>query len=158
MAFSPSIFKAFPFRMEKISLAYRIRCAIEYFVGYRIFYIRKDGEWVGYCIISDGRNPRYPFSDSSDIIYGRYYISPDYIGNGIATRMLTDILDDCPLEYRTAYAYVHKGNIASCEVQNKIGAQKIASFNKVGYFRRIVMNAEGSYTLYARDRSRMIEK
>ncbi len=43
--FTPSLFKAFPFRLEKISIAYRLRCALEYFVGYKVFYIKQNGVW-----------------------------------------------------------------------------------------------------------------
>lgn len=45
--FIPSLLRAFPFKLEKVSLANRIRYVIEFFAGYEIFYIQKNGVWGG---------------------------------------------------------------------------------------------------------------
>lgn len=146
--FIPSIVKAFPFKLEKISIPYRLRCAQEYFVGYKVFYVRKNGLWGGYCIVSNGRNSRYKFCTEKDITFGRYYIVPELRGQGLALRMIHWVLNSAGLKYQEAYAYVHAGNKASHATLEKLGATPIGHFNKVGKFRRIIMNDNGMYTLY----------
>ena len=146
--FIPSIIKAFPFMVEKISIPYRFRCIQEYFVGYKVFYIRKNGIWGGYCITSNGSNPRYYFGTKEDITFGRYYIVPELRGQGLALKMIYWVLNDSGLKYKDAYAYVHEGNIASHATLRKLGAVPVGCFDKVGRLRRIVMNNHGKYTLY----------
>ncbi len=146
--YTPSAFRAFAFKMEKVSWAYRMRMLMEYFIGYRIFYIRRGEDWAGYCIVTDGSNPRYPFSTARDIIFGRYYISSPHRGAGLAAAMLKEVLDHSGLEYEKAYAYIHSGNTASHKTVLKLGAEVCGHFNKVGHFRRIVMDDKGAYTLY----------
>lgn len=147
-SFIPSLLKAFPFEMEKISIAYRIRCILEYFVGYMVFYIKCQDEWAGYCIVSNGRNFRYHFCTADDITFGRYFISPVFRGKSLGVKMLKEVLDNMSLEYSKAYAYVHRGNKASHATVLKIGCVPIDHFDKVGKLRRIVPNQDGKYTLY----------
>ncbi len=147
--FTPSIFKAFPMRMEKLSAANRLRCVQEYFVGYRVFYVRKGGKWAGYCIVSGGNNPRYSFCSSKDIVFGRYFVSPAFRGQGIAASMLKELLDGPYTEFDKAYAYVHAGNKASHAVLKKIGSVVEGHYSKEGLLRRIRLNESGAYTLYS---------
>lgn len=146
--FTPSLFKAFPFRLERISIAYRLRCALEYFVGYKIFYIKQNDVWGGYCIVSNGRNIRYRFCSSEDITFGRYFIVPDLRGQGLGIKMIYEVLNNLNIPYKKAYAYVHAGNKASHATLKKLGCIEIGHFDKVGRFRRIIENVNGVYTLY----------
>lgn len=144
----PDLFHAFPFRMEKIRLPWRIRCVMEYFVGYRVFYIKKGEKWAGYCVVSNGRNPRYRFSTDKDIIFGRYYIAKECRGNHLASRMLKEILDNCGLQYEHAYAYLKTSNTASIHTMKRIGAQEVKHFNIKGLIRSLHDQDDGEFTLY----------
>lgn len=146
--FSPSLLKAFPFLLEKISLPYRIRCIQEYFVGYKVYFLRKDDTWGGYCIVSNGRNARYPFCTGKDITFGRYFIVPELRGREMAVKLISWVLNNPDLQYENAYAYVHAGNKASHATLRKLGAVPVCRFDKVGTFRKIVMNDNGKYTVY----------
>jgi RimJ/RimL family protein N-acetyltransferase len=146
--FTPSLFKAFPFYLEKITLAYRLRCALEYFVGYKVFYIKKIGIWGGYCIVSNGRNARYYFCSSEDITFGRYFVIPDLRGQGIGLKMIYEVLNNIGIPYRKAYAYVHAGNEASHATLKRLGCIEVGHFDKVGRLRRIIENKNGTYSLY----------
>ena len=146
--FTPSLIKAFPIKLENISLANRVRYLIEFFVGYKIYYIQKNGNWAGYCIVSNGRNFRYSFSDNDDMIFGRYYIKPEYRGQGLGVKMLRRVLDRSDLDYKKAFAYVHKGNKSSHEVVLKLGCHKVGHLKKMGKTRKITVCEDGEYTLY----------
>lgn len=146
--FVPSLLKAFPFRLEKISLPYRIRCIQEFFIGYKVYYIRKNGLWGGYCIVSNGKNPRYEFCEETDITFGRYFVIPDFRGNGLATKMVNYVLNITDLQYKYAYAYVHAGNKASHATMAKLGAIPVTHFDKVGHLMNIVISETGKYTVY----------
>lgn len=146
--FTPDLIHAFPFYMEKVALPWRIRCIMEYFVGYVVYYIKVNDVWAGYCVISSGRNPRYSFSNSDDIIFGRYFIKEDFRGNSLSARMLVEILDNCETNYNKAFAYLRISNIASVRTMEKIGAKRVKRFDIKGTFRKLYDNDEGEFVLY----------
>lgn len=149
--FTPDLFHAFPFRMERISWSWRIRCVLEWRVGYRVYYAKesgKDGNWIGYCVVSSGRNPRYPFSTGNDIIFGRYFIARPFRGKRLANPLLSHVLDDCGLRYDKAFAYLKTTNIVSRRAIASIGARPIAHFDLVGKFRRVRMSPRGQFVLF----------
>lgn len=146
--FSPSLLKPFAVPMEKNSVSRRIRCVMEFVVGYKVYYIRVDEVWAGYCIVSNGRNPRYPFCTGSDIVYGRYFVLPEFRGRGLASAMVYEILNGINLQYDKAYAYVHANNTASHATIRKLGGIETAHFRKIGKLRRIKMDENGEYTVY----------
>ena len=146
--FTPSLFKAFPFQMEKVSISNRIRYIIEYFAGYKIYYIKKNSEWGGYCIVSNGRNFRYKFSNKDDIIFGRYFVKPELRGQGIGVKMINRALDKTDIDYKKAYAYVHRGNKASHATVRKLGCYEVGHLTKVGKIRKIMNSENGEYSLY----------
>lgn len=146
--FTPDILHAFPFYMEYVRISWRIRCIIEFFIGYNVYYIKKDNQWAGYCVISNGKNPRYHFSTDKDIIYGRYFIADCFRGNHLAVRMLKEILDNCGLSYNKAFAYLRVSNFASVRTMQEIGAKEVKRFDIRGLFRNLYDNEDGEYVLY----------
>ena len=146
--FTPDILHAFPFYMERVRLPWRIRCVMEYFVGYNVYYIKKQDKWAGYCVISNGKNPRYDFSSEEDIIYGRYFVAEPFRGKHLAVRMLKEILDNCGSCYKKAFAYLRVRNIASVNTMKKIGAQEIKRFDIKPPFRNLYYHENGEYVLY----------
>ena len=149
--FTPDLFHAFPFRMERISWSRRIRCAMEWLVGYRVYYAKshdKTGAWIGYCVISSGKNPRYPFSTGNDIIFGRYFIAKSFRGKHLAKPLLSHVLDDCGLRYEKAFAYLKTTNTISLRAIASIGARPVAHFDLVGKFRSVQMSPQGQFVLF----------
>ena len=147
--YTPDIVHAFPFRMEKVSRSWRVRCFLEYFVGYSVFYIKKDDEWAGYCVISRGRNPRYSFSTDKDIIFGRYFIDKKFRGNGLAVRMLKEVLNKSDLKYDKAFAYLRCSNTASVKSIERLGGKKVKRFDIKGITRKLYDSENGEFVLYA---------
>ena len=146
--FTPDMIHAFPFYMEKVHLSRRIRCFMEYFVGYEVYYIKKNGEWAGYCVVSDGSNKRYDFSTDKDIIYGRYFIDKSFRGDGLGYRMLKEVLDNTGLKYEKAFAYLKMSNIASLKTIEKLGAVRKYRFDIKGKTRRLYPAENGEFVLY----------
>jgi len=152
--FTPGLFRAFPFRMEPVSASWRIRCAMECLVGYRVFYARAhapDNRWIGYCVVSSGRNPRYPFASGRDIIFGRYFIAEPFRGRHLAKVLLRHVLDDAGLHYEKAFAYVNRKNAVSQKAISSIGARVVARFDLAGKLRRVKMSPTGEFVLFQYD-------
>lgn len=148
LMYTPSIIKAFPFKMDNYSFSYRIRCFLEFFCGYRVFYFKSKETWIGYCIVTNGKNIRYKFCDKDDITFGRYYVRDSFRGNGIGRIMVESVLNLPELEYTNAYAYVHDSNKTSSSLLLKIGCKPVRKFNMVGKLRRIKETENGNYTLF----------
>ena len=146
--FTPDLIHAFPFYMEHVSASWRIRCVMEYFVGYSVYYIKIDDEWAGYCVISKGRNPRYSFSTDRDIIFGRYFIDKKFRGHGLAVQMLDEILNHCGLSYEKAYAYLRCSNTASVKSIERLGGRRVKQFDIKGLTRRLYDAENGEFVLY----------
>lgn len=146
--FEPDLVHAFPFYMERVALPWRIRCIMEFFVGYVVYYIKKENEWAGYCVVSSGSNPRYDFSSDKDIIYGRYFIAEKFRGQHLAVKMLKKVLDNCESNYEKAFAYLRVSNIPSVKTMEKIGATKIKQFDIKGKLRKLQDNPDGEFVLY----------
>lgn len=146
--FTPDILHAFPFYMERVRIPWRIRCFMEYFVGYSVYYIKKQNQWAGYCVVANGNNPRYDFSTRNDIVYGRYFITRDFRGDHLATRMLKEILDNCDILYNKAFAYVRISNFASINTMKNIGAQEVKRFDIIPPFRYFSFHKDGEFVLY----------
>lgn len=152
--FTPGFFHAFPFRMEPVSWSWRIRCAMECLVGYQVYYAKahgRDGAWIGYCVVSSGKNPRYGFATEKDIIFGRYFIAEPFRGRHLAKILLQHVLDDCGLRFEKAFAYVNRKNVISQRAISSIGARVVACFDLVGKFRRVKMDPAGEFVLFQYD-------
>lgn len=156
--YTPDLLRAFPFYMEKVSPSWRVRCVMEYFVGYRVYYIKKRGKWAGYCVVSSGKNPRYSFANEEDIIYGRYFVAEKFRGNGLAQRMLREVLDNCEKDYRRAFAYLKVSNTASVITMQKIGAVERKRFDIKGLTRKLYDNDKGAFVLYEYIKKKGVEK
>lgn len=147
--YTPDLLHPFLFDMEPLTWSHRVRCVFEYFTGYSVYYIKINGEWAGYCVVSGGNNPRYKFSTPEDIIYGRYFIAEKFRGDHLAVKMLEKILNECDLTYKRAYAYLLVTNIASMKTLQRIGAVEIQRFDIRGLLRnKLIPNPEGEFALY----------
>jgi len=146
--FTPDLLHAFPFYMEPVGTSWRIRCVMEFFVGYSVYYIKINGEWAGYCVISNGRNPRYSFSTDRDIIFGRYFIAKKFRGKGLGAQMLDEVLNHSGLVYEKAFAYLRCSNTASVKSIERLGAKRVKQFDIKGLTRRLYDAENGEFVLY----------
>ena len=146
--FQPDLLHAFPFYMERVRLPWRIRCVFEYFVGYNVFYFKAGDQWLGYCVVSSGKNPRYHFATEKDIICGRYFVAEAFRGRGLGAKILEGVLNNCGVAYERAFAYLRVSNIPSVKTMEKIGAVRLKRFNIKGFARKLYDDPNGEFVLY----------
>lgn len=146
--FQPDLLHAFPFSIEQVTKSWRIRLAFEYFIGTETYFIKKDNKWAGYCIVTNGRNPRYSFSNAQDIVFGRYFVAKEFRGDGLGYRLLDEVLNKSGILYNNAFAYVKKTNLSSMKTILKLGAEEVYRFDIKGFLRRFHKNDEGEYILF----------
>ena len=89
--YEPSIFHPFYIEMEPTTIMRRIRFLIDYCYGYAVYYLKKGSEWIGYCTITNGKNPRFWFATDSDIVIGPYFIDEQFRGNGYSEIMVREV-------------------------------------------------------------------
>ena len=69
----------FPSSLYDLSLHNKIRWIIQLPFGYDVYCFYYIGKEIGYCAISYGKNPRYPFVNKTNgSIIGPYYIAEEY--------------------------------------------------------------------------------
>lgn len=146
--FNPTVRRLFMNNMEPLHLPRRFRFILELHYGYKVYYLEKDKEIIGYCTVSNGKNPRYQFADENDIIFGPYFIKEEKRGNGYSEELLRIVLFEIGLEYKNAYDYIDKKNIPSIKVTEKIGGKKIGSVRINEVTRRMTNDKDGRYGIY----------
>ena len=68
--YTPTRLKPFYIDMEPTTIMRRFRFLIDLHYGYKVYYLKKDGVFVGYCTVTSGKNPRFWFAENEDIIVG----------------------------------------------------------------------------------------
>lgn len=141
--------------LDQVTIQARIRLFFEWFYGRRVYYAKLIGsnEWLGYCAVVSGRNPRYFFSGKHDIVFGHYMIIPKYRGKGFSVKLLKSVMDNAENNYDNAYAYVSTDNIISQRAITSFGGEAICNLSINGLFRRIRRcDGEGNFVLFKRKR------
>lgn len=148
--YKPTIFKPLYNSLEKITIRRKIRLMIALYYGYSVYYLKKDNNYIGYCLVQSGKDHRYTFSSSDDIIVGPYFISENYRGRKYSAKLLNYILKDSQEDYKFAYDYINKKNIPSIKVTESVGF-KLFSEAVVSKYRRAIIltnKDKGNYLIY----------
>lgn len=147
--FKPSILKPFKINLEPLTLRRRIRFIKAYFTGFKVYYLKQNGNYIGYCLVQNGKDNRYKFSTSKDIIVGPYFISKNYRGKRLSVKLLDIVLHKIRLEYRFAYDYIQKENIPSIRASEAVGFEYYSDANVSRFLRRIILceEPEGEYVV-----------
>ena len=110
----PSLKNLFPSSLYNLTLHNKIRWVIQLPVGYDIYKFFYEEKEIGYCAVSYGKNPRYPFiNKSNESIIGPYYILEEYRGSGLATKYITKLIPEVIEKVDAIYAFIQADNIAS---------------------------------------------
>lgn len=122
--FRPSLLNLFgPYYPEKITMRRIIRFFLALPYGYRIYSLISENTTIGYCTVQSGKSPRFEYTGKMDIVIGPYVIMPEYQGHGLAAKLIEIILKNEISDFKYAYAYIKKDNIASIRTCEKIGFQ-----------------------------------
>jgi RimJ/RimL family protein N-acetyltransferase len=148
--FRPTLLKLFYVNLEKLYLRRRLRFYLAYFTGYNVYYMKYEDEYVGYCVIANGKASRYHFADKDDIIIGPYYICDKYRGKKLSIFMIDTLLNQIRLQYKNAYDYIAKNNIPSIKASERVGFRYMSDATLSRFFRQIRLCDEGcgDYLIY----------
>ncbi len=156
--YKPTVLRPFYMELEKLYLKRRLRLAIAYFSGYKVYYVKENERYVGYCVVSQGGASRYWFSNKADIIVGPYYICPEYRGRKLSELMLDVVLNRLNIDYACAYEYIAKNNRPSIKAAKSIGFYRIKEADVTPLLRNIRPreNGTGTYWIFKLDVRREI--
>lgn len=147
--YKPSITKPFFIDMEPLTFKRRIRMLFAYFSKYRVYYLRENDEYVGYCLVQNGRDRRYKFATGNDIMVGPYFIHENHRGRKLSIFLLDNILNHIDLKYENAYDYIHKDNIPSIKASEAVGFKYYSDANLSKYLRSLHLceSGKGDYII-----------
>lgn len=148
--YSPSVHNLFGMNFEKHSFLTKIRFLIELVIwgGYKVYYLKQDGVYVASCIVSYGKNKRYFFAKTEDIIVGPYYVLPTYRGKGISEQILRLVLNYTSISYMSAWDYISNDNIPSIRASERVGFKKVMNIRISEISHRMKQNESGEYAVY----------
>jgi RimJ/RimL family protein N-acetyltransferase len=148
--FRPTLLKLFYVNLEKLYLRKRLRFYLAYFTGYSVYYMKCEDEYVGYCVIANGKASRYRFADKDDIIIGPYYICDKFRGKKLSIFMIDTLLNQIGLQYKNAYDYIAKKNIPSIKASERVGFRYMSDATLSRFSRQIRLCDEGcgDYLIY----------
>ena len=145
--YTPSALKPFYIDMEPTTLMRRFRFLIDLKYGYSVYYLKKGEDFIGYCTITSGKNPRFWFATDDDIIVGPYYVDEKYRGNGYSTMLVDTVIHKCENHWKKAYVYILNTNIPSIKVTEKVGGRLLYHVHNTVY-RKLVKRETGEYGIY----------
>ncbi|QKY70307.1 hypothetical protein [Lentibacillus sp. CBA3610] len=148
--YTPTIFKPFYVNLEPLTLKRRLRLLMAYFSGFKVFYLKYQGEYAGYCLVQSGRDNRYKFASKKDIMVGPYFICEGYRGKKLSVTLLEFILKRSNLEFANAYDYIQKDNIPSIKASEAVGFKYFSDANLSRYVRSIILcdSGQGDFVIY----------
>ncbi|MBD5420929.1 MAG: GNAT family N-acetyltransferase [Bacteroides sp.] len=146
----PSVFKPLAIPFENLRLVRRCRFLYEYLHPgqYKVYYLAIRKELVGYCVVAPGGR-RLWVSEKDDVVFGPYFILPEYRGKGYAKILVRLTLEHCSYPYKAAYDWIHYSNPASIRTSEACGFRFEGSrLDIVGLTRKIQPKEDGGYAIY----------
>ena len=145
--FKPSFHKLFYIEMESLTILKKIRFWIDLLYGYSVYYLYVDGQAIGYCTITSGKNPRYSFATANDVMIGPYFIMEGYRGRGYAKTLVQLVITKCKTDWERCFLYIKNENIPSIHVANSIGANLLFHAHNTR-LRQLVKKEDGEFGIY----------
>ena len=145
--YKPSLFRPFYINMEPLTFMMRIRFLLDWYYGYYVYYLCIDNEFIGYCAITSGRNPRYWFAERGDIIIGPYFICESCRGKGYSTLMVDMVINKIQTSWNNAYLYILNTNLASIGVVKHLEGTLLFHVRNT-FFRKLIKCENGEYGVY----------
>lgn len=145
--YRPTALKPFYIDMEPTTILRRIRFLIDLHYGYSVYYLKKDEEFLGYCTITSGKNPRFWFADDTDIVIGPYYVEDKQRGKGYATKLVDAVINHCETGWKKGYVSIKNSNASSIKVTERLGGQLIFHVHNTKT-KKMIMDENGEYGIY----------
>jgi len=129
------------------------------FTGYRVYVLSDKGSQVlGCAVFATGGSYRYPFSNKEDLICGPYYTVPTYRNQGIASKLLTEVIEYHETNYKSIYAHIWYENEASIRCMSKIGFKEVGRMKTSKFLHICKMNENGNLILVSFQKKENKEK
>lgn len=145
--FKPSMVQLFYLDMEPLTVLKRIQFLIDSVYGYTVYYLYIDGEPVGYCTITSGKNSRYTFASDKDIMIGSYFVKDECRGKGYASALVKLVISECKTEWDKGFLYIKNKNVPSIHVAQNIGAKFIFHARNTR-LRKLIRDENGEFGIY----------
>lgn len=145
--YKPTIWKPFLVEMEQTTILRRIRFLIDWYYGYSVYYLKEGDTFYGYCTITSGKNPRFWFANSSDIIIGPYFIEDSQRGKGYATKLVDAIINQYETNWGKAYVVIKNKNIASIKVTKHLGGELVFHVHNT-LTKKLIKKDNGEYGIF----------
>ena len=94
---------------------------------------------------------RLKCSSAEDIVLGPYYVKKEHRGKGYSKQMVQMVL--AHNDFRYAFDWVEKDNIASCRTSEACGFEKVGELNVSRWLRRLTMVEQGDDHIYRYQKS-----
>lgn len=148
--YKPTILKPFYVNLEPLTLRRRIRLILAYFSKFKVYYLKEDDHFVGYCLVQSGKDSRYKFATEEDIIVGPYFVVEKFRGRKFSIILLDYILKQSDLKFNNAYDYIHKNNTPSIKASEAVGFQYMSDANISKYLRQMKLctKGQGEYLVF----------
>ena len=143
----PTLFKPFYINMEPMTVMRWFRFLIDCYFGFKVYYLKKGNDYIGYCTITSGKNPRFWFANNKDIVIGPYYIDEKSRGKGYSTVMVDMVIHKAALSWESAYLYILNTNKPSIRVAEKLGGKLMFHVHNT-FYRKLVKTESGEYGVY----------
>lgn len=133
-----------------------VRFLLSYMAGGGIYALKCNGEYAGYCMISNGKSGRYEYAEKTDITVGPIYIKQDYRGRGLSKVLLREVLKHYENgTTRCAFAYIHRINKQSNALFAGAGFEIVSNLEVTRFTRhvRVTQEENTDYRLYRRELS-----
>ena len=126
--FKPSLFNFYSKEEDKSQMPSHIKVLTHklhmllYFIcgGYRILYLKKDGEIAGYIVFTRSKNWIVRGTNKQSIYTIFIYTCPLYRGQGIASKMLDFLLNKDFFTFQNSYKTIDKNKLFSGMLRKKI--------------------------------------
>lgn len=146
----PTVFKPFKESYEEKTILKKIRFSLQALRGSVIFYLKKDGNTLGYVVLEKGAGIRYPGTSKNDWIISPYTVKPNERGKGYGIQLLSDLKNDLH-KYLTGsiYAEVRQNNMASLRAMEKADYTFLHYAKQDRLFKRYIKsNIKSEYLVY----------
>lgn len=154
--YTPNFFRLLYINFEPMRFARRIRLLIEYMGkgSYKVYYLKADENFVGYCLIAPGGR-RLKCSSDNDIVCGPYFIRKEERGKGYAKILLNSSLENCRYQYKNAFVWIKKTNIPSIKTSEACGFRKCGELDVIGKTHKLVETPDGEYNIYMKKKQHL---
>ena len=144
----PSLFNLFPSKLRSISFHEKLRWLQQLLYGYRVCIYLLDGKEIGYHVISNGGNPRFPFVKKQDYLLGPSFILPEYRGHNYNSQFKKIMIGRYGYNHKY-YNFISHDNIASLKSTEHFGGQYLCDAKFTGFFRRLIpVNGDGDMKIF----------